>query len=62
MYIYTQIVLLSWWFNKKNLVKKPIERPNPNGRVQIDLSKITIWSSWTWGQKNHKGGFFDRTS
>jgi hypothetical protein len=19
---------------------------------------MALWSSWTWGQKNHRGGFF----
>jgi hypothetical protein len=25
--------------------------------VRSDLSKMAFWSSWTWGQKNHRGGF-----
>jgi len=44
--------------NKKNQPKRPIQ----NGWVQIDLSKMALWSSWTSGQKNHMGGFFDRNS
>jgi hypothetical protein len=42
--------------NKKNQPK----RPSQNGWVQIDLSKMALWSSWTWGQKNHLGGFFTK--
>jgi hypothetical protein len=47
----------------KNLVKKPNKKNQPkrhsqNGRVQINLSKMTIWSSWTWGQKKPYEGFF----
>jgi hypothetical protein len=41
---------------KPNLKNQP-KRPNQNGKVQIDLSKITPLSSWTWGQKTHMGGF-----
>ncbi len=41
--------------SKKNQPKRPIQ----NGWVQINLSKMTLWSSWTWGQKNHKGGIID---
>jgi hypothetical protein len=45
------------------MVKKPSKkdqqnRPSQNGRVQIDLSKMALWSNWTWGRKTHKGGFF----
>jgi hypothetical protein len=55
----TQIILLSWWFN----IKKPSQndqpkRPSQNGWVQIDLSKMELWSNWSWGQKNHMRGFF----
>jgi hypothetical protein len=39
--------------NKKNQPKKLCQ----NGQVQINLSKMTLWSSWTWGQKNHSGFF-----
>jgi hypothetical protein len=28
------------------------KKPNQNGRVQINLSKMALWSSLTWGQKN----------
>ncbi len=42
---------MSWWFSKKNQPKSPSQ----NNRVQIDLSKMTLWSSWTWEQ-NHRGG------
>jgi hypothetical protein len=47
--------------SKKNLVKKKQQKkPSQNGHVQIDLSKMALWSSWTWGQKDHMGGFFDQ--
>jgi hypothetical protein len=54
----TQFILLSLWFSKNNLFKKHSKknqpkRPSQNGWVQIELLKITLWSSWTWGQKNH---------
>jgi hypothetical protein len=26
------------------------------------LSRMALWSSWTWGQKNHMVGFFDQNS
>jgi hypothetical protein len=47
---------------KKNLVKKSNKknqpkRPNQNSQIQIVLSKMAFWSSWTWGQKNHSRGF-----
>ncbi len=43
----TQIILLSRWFNKKNLVKKPnqkdqLKKSNQNGQVQINLSKMAF--------------------
>jgi hypothetical protein len=41
---------------KKPSQKYQPKKPNQNGRVQIDLSKMAILSSWTWGQKNHRGG------
>jgi hypothetical protein len=58
----TQIILLSWWLGKKYLVKKPNrkyqpKKPSQNGQVQINLSKMALWSSWTWGQ-NTIGRFF----
>jgi hypothetical protein len=40
--------------NKKNQPK----RPGPNGQVQIDLSKMALWSNWTWGKKHHMRVFF----
>jgi hypothetical protein len=57
--LYYVMIILS-----KNLVKKPSKKNQPkrlnqNGQVQIDLSKMAFWSSWTWGQKNHMRGFFD---
>ncbi len=52
--IVAQIILLSLLFSKKNQQK----RPSRNGRVQNNLSRMALWSSWTWGQKNHMGGFF----
>jgi hypothetical protein len=51
--VVAQIILLSWWFNKKNQSK----RFSQNGQVQIDLSKMAFWSNWTWEQKNYSGGF-----
>jgi len=48
---------------KKDLVEKnQPKKPSRNGQVQIDLFKMALWSSWTWGQKNHTGGFFDQNS
>jgi hypothetical protein len=40
--------------SKKNQPK----RPSQNILSQIDLSKMALWSSWTWGQKNQVGVFF----
>jgi len=65
-YIYlvvTQIILLSWWFNK-NPIKKTNQpkRLSRNNWVQIDLSKMAPWLNWTWVQKTHMGGFFDQNS
>jgi hypothetical protein len=40
--------------SQKNQPKKLSQ----NGRIQIDLSKMALWSSWTWGQKKPYGGFF----
>jgi len=62
--VVAQIILLSQWFSKTNMVKKPSKKnqpkkPSKNGRVQINLSEMALWSSWTWGQKNHMGDFFD---
>ncbi len=34
------------------------KRPSQNVRIQINLSKMALWSSWTWGQKIPKGRFF----
>jgi hypothetical protein len=60
--VVAQIILLSWWLNKKYMVKIPNKkyqpkRPSQNGHVQINLSKMTLWSSWTWGQNPIGGGF-----
>jgi hypothetical protein len=41
--------------NKKNRPR----RPSQNDQIQNDLSKMALWSSWTWEQKNHMGGFFN---
>jgi hypothetical protein len=38
--------------NKKKL--------SQNDQVLIDLSKMTFWSSWTWGQKNHMGALLTK--
>jgi hypothetical protein len=43
IFIIAQIILLSQCFSQKNQQK----RPSQNGRFQIDLSKITLWSNWT---------------
>ncbi len=51
--VIVQIILLSHWFNNKNQPKILSQ----NNCVQIDLSKMAFWSSWTWGQKTHRGGF-----
>jgi hypothetical protein len=37
--------------NQKDLVKKVGAK-----------STCPLWSSWTWGQKNHMGGFFTEIS
>jgi hypothetical protein len=34
---------------KKPIQKDQPKRPKQNGWVQIDLSKMAHWSSWTWG-------------
>jgi hypothetical protein len=39
------------------LVKKPSQKDPVKMVVQIDLSKMAFWSSWTWGQENHLRGF-----
>jgi hypothetical protein len=57
--VIAQIILLSSWFSKN---KNQPKRPSQNGQVQNDLSKMELWSSWKWGQKNHMGGFFDQNS
>jgi hypothetical protein len=44
-----------------NQIDQP-KKPNQNGWIQIDLSTMTLWSSWTLGQKNHMGGFFNHNS
>jgi hypothetical protein len=46
----TQIILLSWWFNKKNLVKKT----NQKDLVKMVGSKLTC-SKWHFGQIGHGG-------
>jgi hypothetical protein len=46
------------WYKKPSKKNQP-KRPSQGGRVQIDLSKMIFWSSWTWGQKNHMGIFFN---
>jgi hypothetical protein len=47
------------------MVKKPSKKNQPktpslNGWAQIDLSKMALWSSWTWGQKNHMEVFLPK--
>jgi hypothetical protein len=42
-------------YYSQNNGKKDISQ---NGRIQLDLSKMTFWSSWTKGQNNQKGGLF----
>jgi hypothetical protein len=42
---------------KKPCKKNKPKMPNQNGQVQINLSKMAFWSSWTWEQKNHMGVF-----
>jgi hypothetical protein len=39
----------------QNNGKKDISK---NGQVQLDLLKMTFWSSWTKGQKNQEGVLF----
>ncbi len=61
--VVTQIILLSQWFNiKKPSQKDQPKRPSQNGQVQINLSKMAPWSSQTWWQTNHWGGFFYQNS
>jgi len=43
---------------KKPSKKKQPKRPSQNGWVQIDLSKMALWLSLTWGQKNTWGFFY----
>jgi hypothetical protein len=40
------------WLKKPSKKNQP-RKPNQNGWVQNDLSKMAFWSSWTWGQKNY---------
>jgi hypothetical protein len=54
---------MSQWFN----IKKPSQKTQSkkliqNGWVQINLAKMTIWSSWTWGQKDHTRDIFYQNS
>jgi hypothetical protein len=42
---------------KNNWSKKQQKIPSQNGWVQINLSKMALKSSWTWGQKYHMGVF-----
>jgi hypothetical protein len=60
--VVTQIILLSRWCSKKPSKKDQPKKLNQNGQVQINLSKMEVWSSWIGGQKNHMGGFFTKIS
>ncbi len=57
----TQIILLSWWFNKKN----PMKKTNKKDPIKMVRSKL-ICPKWHfgqvehWGKKNHMGGFLDQ--
>jgi hypothetical protein len=56
---------MSWWFSQRNLVKKtPIKKTNQKYLIEMVKSKSTypnaLWSSWTWGQKDNMGNFFDK--
>jgi hypothetical protein len=53
---------MSQWFSQRNLEKKPTEKDQPKYLVKMVKSKMTLWSSWTWGQKDHVGSFFDQNS
>jgi hypothetical protein len=35
-----------------------LKNTSKNGQFQLDLLKMTFWSSWTKGQKNQKWGLF----
>jgi hypothetical protein len=54
------------YYNHGGSIKKPSKKiskkdqpktPSQNGQVQINLSKMALWSSWTWGQKKNMGFF-----
>ncbi len=49
-----QIILLSWWFSKKD----QRQRPNKNRWVQIDLSKMDFGQVGHGGKKTIWGVFF----
>jgi hypothetical protein len=46
----TQIILLPWWFNKNNLIKKPNQK-NPVKTIKFK----TICPKWHFGQVGHGG-------
>ncbi len=59
----TQIILLSRWFSKKNLLKNLVKKTNTKYPVKMVKSKSTC-PKWHfsqvghWAKKNRKGTFF----
>jgi hypothetical protein len=59
------LVVAQFYYCHDGLVKKPSKknqpkRPNQNDHGQTNLSKMTFWSNWTWGQKNHMESFLTK--
>jgi hypothetical protein len=53
--VVAQIILLPWWFSKKNLVKKnPIKKTNQKDPVKMVGSKSTC-PKWPFCQVGHGG-------
>ncbi len=50
--VVAQIILLSWWLNKKNLVKKTVKKTNQKDLIKVVGSKTT-YPKWHFGQIRH---------
>jgi hypothetical protein len=47
---------------KKTHPNSQPKKPNQNRWIEIDLFKMALWSSWTWGQTCHMGVFLTNFS
>jgi hypothetical protein len=52
--VVAQNILLSWWFSKRNLVKKSSKKTNQKDLVKMVGSKL-ICPKWNFGQIGHGG-------